>query len=279
MPVQVELRQRLFHFCVGRSPKPQHGHGTEYAVELSFILANLLFVAGSICFFDSETRYVGALCFLAGSGIFAVLAAVNMLEQQAFRAHFVSEHQLLGAPEAGEHALPRALENGCYFVASLLFVLGSLLYVHRFYYEVKDEEIGAWLFIWGSLGYALASYFNALDIPHVFAKEQHWRGLDVNFPPEVTRAAYRLAAVALCCTQIGSICFVTGSYLYRPALATKCAEHDDDEVCVSSLPQGTWLYTIGSVLFLVQSFLNLRACVLKDRASAAAQAQKGSLQA
>ena len=279
MPVQVELRERVYHFLFLRKPKPQHGHAVEYTVELLYVLANCTFLAGSICFFSSDLMVIGAILFLAGSLVFTVLSALNVCEQRAYQAHYESDAQLLSAGAAGpsseQGTAERLLENGCYFLGSIAFVAGSMLYVHRFYAEVKDEQIGAWLFVWGSVVFTIASYANALGMPYVFS-QQHWRGMTVRFPLEVKRRAYRLAATALCCAQLGSVCFVTDSYLYRPALATKCAEHDDNEVCVSSMPQGTLLYVVGSALYLVQSFLNLAACVVKDRASASARQSPGT---
>ena len=243
------------------------------------MLANCTFLAGSICFFSSDLMVIGAILFLAGSLVFTVLSALNVCEQRAYQAHYESDAQLLSAGAAGpsseQGTAERLLENGCYFLGSIAFVAGSMLYVHRFYAEVKDEQIGAWLFVWGSVVFTIASYANALGMPYIFS-QQHWRGMTIRFPVEVKRLAYRLAATALCCAQLGSVCFVTGSYLYRPALATKCAEHDDNEVCVSSMPQGTLLYVVGSALYLVQSFLNLAACVVKDRASASARQSPGT---
>ena len=176
MPVQVELRERLYHFLVSPSPKPQHGHFTEYTVEVSYVLANMLFLAGSVCFLREKTMVIGAALFFGGSIIFTVLSGLNVLEQHAYRVHLESDTKLLqDQHRPSERATPeRLLENGCYFLSSVAFVFGSLLYIHRFYYKVKDEQIGAWLFVTGSVGYTLASYFNALGMPYMLVAYPHF---------------------------------------------------------------------------------------------------------
>ena len=273
MPVQIELRARLFH-CFSPSPKPQHGHRIEYTFELAAVFANLLFLAGSGCFLVAA-RVVGAGLFFCGSVVLTVLSALNVLEQRAYRSHRAASDAkvLLLQPDdarrrAERAAAERLLENACYCASGVVFTLGSLLYVHRFYYRVENEQIGSWLFVAGSVGYTLASFFNALSLPYMHVSDAVPR-----VPLEAARAAHRLAAAALCLSQLGSVCFVTGSYLFRPALATQCAERDGADAlpCASSLRQGELLYVLGSGLFVAQACLNVCACAVKDRASAAAK--------
>ena len=144
-------------------------------MELLYVLANCTFLAGSICFFDSDMMVIGAMLFLAGSVVFTVLSALNVCEQRAYQAHYESDAQLLNAGAAGpsseQGTAERLLENGCYFLGSIAFVAGSMLYVHRFYAEVKDEQIGAWLFVWGSVVFTIASYANALGMPYIFSQQ------------------------------------------------------------------------------------------------------------
>ena len=271
MPVQVELRARLFHYF-SPSPKPQHGHRIEYTFELAAVFANLLFLAGSGCFLVAA-RVVGAGLFFCGSVVLTVLSALNVLEQRAYRSHRAASDAkvLLLQPDdarrrAERAAAERLLENACYCASGVVFTLGSLLYVHRFYYRVENEQIGSWLFVAGSVGYTLASFFNALGLPY----------MHVATPCRACRSGARrapAAAAALCLSQLGSVCFVTGSYLFRPALATQCAERDGADAlpCASSLRQGELLYVLGSGLFVAQACLNVCACAVKDRASAAAK--------
>ena len=272
MPVQIELRARLFHWLISPSPKPEHGHYIEYTFELATVFANVLFLLGSACFLGGA-HVVGACLFFCGSLVLTVLSALNVLEQRAYRSHRAASDAklLLLQPDderrrAEQAAAGRLLENACYCASGAVFTLGSLLYVHRFYHRVEDERIGSWLFVAGSVGYTFATFFNALGLPYMHVACPH-------FPFGVARAAYRCAATALCCAQLGSVCFVTGSYLFRPALATQCAERDgaDTLPCTSSLRQGELLYVLGSLLFVVQSCLNVCACAVKDRASAMAK--------
>ena len=272
MPVAVELRERIYHIFCANSPKPVHGHSTEFLAEAASIVANAMFVGGSVMFFNSSTMVFGAELFLVGSCIFVLLSGVNVYEQRAYDSFSEGTlaEKILPSASVRQRRAPgtsneRFLENLCYCVASLVFAIASVFYIHRFRDLVEDEEIGSWMFVAGSLGFALASFFNALGIH---------RDDESGLPPDVALRAYNLATLALACTQLGSICFVTGSYLYRPALETDCAHRDDDAVCISTLDQGTWLYVIGSCLYLAQSCLNLFSVVLKTRAVQEAAAEK-----
>ena len=125
----------------------------------------------------------------------------------------------------------------------------------------QDEEWGSWLFVVGSISFVLATFFNGLGMTAAY--------LDPSLPPSIAVTAYHLAATGLCCTQLASVFFCVGSFLYRPGLDTECNQRDDN-VCVSASLEGTWLYVVGSVLYLTQSCLNIVSARLKHRAQARA---------
>lgn len=275
MPVNVETRPRVYHSLVLQNHTPQHGHHVEYSVELCFVAANSMFLAGSALFLSAETTVLGAELFLIGSIIFVILSWVNMREQRAyddFSFTEMSEKLVLGAhllPESVDAnplqrigSVERVLENVCYMFGSLCFALGSSLYIHRFMRIKEDEEWGSWLFVVGSISFVLATFFNGLGMTAAY--------LDPSLPPSIAVTAYHLAATGLCCTQLASVFFCVGSFLYRPGLDTECNERDDN-VCVSASLEGTWLYILGSLLYLAQSCLNIVSARLKHRAQASAQ--------
>ena len=147
MPVQIELRARLFHWLISPSPKPEHGHYIEYTFELATVFANVLFLLGSACFLGGA-HVVGACLFFCGSLVLTVLSALNVLEQRAYRSHRAASDAklLLLQPDderrrAEQAAAGRLLENACYCASGAVFTLGSLLYVHRFYHRVEEAMV------------------------------------------------------------------------------------------------------------------------------------------
>ena len=64
-------------------------------------------------------------------------------------------------------------------------------------------------------------------------------------------------------TQLGAVCFVVGSVLYRPAFENKCAGVDAETSWNDSMNNGTIIYVVGSLFFLAESVLGLAAAVLK----------------
>ena len=110
--------------------------------------------------------------------------------------------------------------------------------------------------------FVLASFYNALCL----AAAEHRVVADARIS---ARAAYRCRAcarLALACTQLGGVAFVSGSVLYRPGLATDCgAAAERAAICVDAVAQGTALYVIGSVLFLAQSLLNFASSIVRTR--------------
>ena len=132
--------------------------------------------------------------------------------------------------------------------------------IDRFGEAEVEEEWGATLFIAGSVAYTLASFFNALTLlPSTLG--------DSEASAETAVLAFRLGVAKLMCTQLGSVCFVAGSFLYRPALQTDCGHRDDDSMCASAIVQGTWLYIAGAGLFLLQSLLQLTSACVADLSS------------
>ena len=110
-------------------------------------------------------------------------------------------------------------------------------------FTLKKITWGVVAFIAGSLCFSLASFFNAISL----AIEGRVTGM----------RAFDLAAAALCCSQLGSVCFVGGSLLYQPGLDTDCGARDDDGGCINNIQQGTYLYLAGSVFYVLQSLLKV----------------------
>merc|ERR1712187_1080072 len=105
-----------------------------------------------------------------------------------------------------------------YLVASVIFCAGTVFFWPGIYSSddqaLWGQETGAWFFIFGSAGFVLASYWNALGIATDYSPTHVANSKEAR--------AYRFAAIGLCFTMIGSICFLTGSVLYRPAYSNLC---------------------------------------------------------
>ena len=246
-----------------------HSPHAEYVIDVCFVCANLLFVWGSLCFFSERTTALGAGLFLVGSLAFVGLTGLTVVEQRFLEARG-ARGAAAAMPRDARRSPYEAAENLCYFVSALVFAGASTLYLHGYVSKaarIRGEEMGAWSFVAGSVGFMLASFVNALGLASAAASAAARAPLAARATaPPAARATAALAALALGCTQFGSVCFVTGSFLYRPALTTHCdtAALDDEEPCVSAYNEGTALYLVGSLLFLLQSAVHLLSTAIKN---------------
>jgi hypothetical protein len=244
----------------------------------------VLFVIGSYDFFDDVGDSVlGAWMFIVGGTIVAVLSVLSLVETYMHHSHGQEEEdesssssdddsgvvvcspvsqavEFMGGPRLDNDAKREVEEESLYLVSSLIFMAGCWLgYVKKRQSEGEKEHweaLSVWLFIVGSFGFLMGSFYNAL-------------GLNTSGPSSRSSAA-KLAVYALLCGLVGSLFFFTGSYLYRPGLGTGCtlSEAEEQEAegevgCVTASQTGTWLYVLGSLVFVVQSLLNLLSAVIK----------------
>jgi len=152
-------------------------------------------------------------------------------------------------------------ENAAYLVSAIVFTVGTVLFWPGIYGENESaaftgEAIASWCFIYGSLGFVVASWLSSLNVSLAHYTEE------LKLPN--ARLIYTLSAWALFCSIIGGVYFVTGSWLYRPDLKNNCKSWEwleDAKVkqawCRSTLVSGTHLYIAGSCFYLAQSLLNI----------------------
>lgn len=257
-----------------------------YTVDGLYILANVLFVIGSYDFFDDIGDSLdGAWLFIIGSTIVASLSSMSLIETYLHHSHAASQNEvqeeeqsasvvvcspvsqvvsMCGGPQLDTDAKREVEEESLYLVSSFVFMAGCWMgYVQKRQSEGAREHAEAasiWLFIAGSFGFLLGSFYNAL-------------GLNAGTSNGVPGA--KLGVYALLCGLVGSLFFFTGSYLYRPGLADGCTVFEAKEQaaegevpCVTASQTGTWLYVIGSLIFLLQSLLNLCSAITKHREEA-----------
>lgn len=276
-PMHAAQRPRFFHLCI-KGSTPQHGHCIEYTMSIINTLVQFGFLWGSYLFLgDEDDLRFGDVLFILGSFITFVFAAYNLIES---RNHWLNYY----AAEREDRI--EFWEVSMFFLAGLVFFVGSLFYWPGVYqnwicqgctetavndWEFWGESWGAFLFVMGSLMFVCASMFNAIGLG--MNKYE-----DDQTDPVAVRVHY-IHLIALISSQLGSTCFVVGSFLYRPvfpacpALTERYAgqaqtgQEVAEEACESTGTAGTWLYVYGSYFYILEALLNFTSTALKGASS------------
>lgn len=215
----------------------------------------------------------GDILFIVGSVITFVFAAYNLVES---RTHWLDYYR------AEREDRIEFWEVAMFFLAGLVFMVGSFFYWPGIYetwcgedcteHEINDMEFngeswGAFLFVMGSLMFVCASMFNAIGLGMNKYEEER--------DDQVAVAVHYIHLVALISSQLGSTCFVVGSFLYRPvfppcaALTERYAgeaqtgQEEAEKACESTGTAGTWLYVYGSCFYVLEALLGLVSSALK----------------
>lgn len=211
-----------------------------YCIEISEIIAGVIFVLGSVCFLPSFSKdldifLAGCALFIVGAVIYVVVCHITHLEAVVENGPF--------SYEAAEHLL--------YTVGSWLFLAGTILYwpeeahhksiealqgcsLGQYFNLFTPEFEGTVLFIIGSVLFALAALTNALN-QRKYDDEDHSLLMTVN-------ALF----------GGGSILFVIGSVLFLPDLG--CS--------TMWLSIGAWCFIIGSLMYLIGSCMSFCRTVM-----------------
>lgn len=240
------------------------------------ILVQVGFVWGSYLFWSSETSdlQLGDVLFITGSVITFVFAAYNLAES---RAHWQNYYM------AEREDRIEFWETACFFLAGLIFMIGSFFYwpgIYNYWYsdateheinemEESGEAHGARCFIIGSILFLIASMFNAIGLG--MNKEENEQN------PMMRRVHY-IHLVALFFSQMGSVLFVAGSWMYRPVISSACPDYNEryegaaqegeivaEHACETVGWFGTKLYIIGSTFYLIEALLNFTNSALKHK--------------
>jgi len=230
------------------------------------VIVSIGFVVGSWMFLHESLTMAGDVIFVIGSAITFLFAAYNVIE--------VRREESFQFAIADREKGSELLETLSFAVAGFVFMVGTFFYWPGIYQdeaaERYGEKWGATLFIVGSFGFILASFFNALNMAASKSDSKL---------TEIYITCHQFHVVALLCSQLGSVLFFTGSFLYRPELSSHCKEikqivtegvceiNKMDADCASSFKVGTFMYIIGSVLYLVEAVLNFASATLRHRFS------------
>jgi len=250
------LRRKTLHKVLNREAAPEHGHWMEHLVSITAIAVNVGFVIGSYCFFSNMSvtaLWIGDWIFIIGSFV-SVLGSLHAIDESHAMSHLgemTSRKSLSNMRVRTERN--EFLENVCYLLAGAIFFAGSIFFMPGIYGDHEELEesfqrIGSYLFIAGSFGFVLATYFSAIEM----ASDPNHQNFKLG---SVKMTCHYLHVFGLGCAQIGAVFFVVGSFLYRPLFAMGHPAAAD---------AGTKCYIIGSVLFVLESVLNYRIVLLKS---------------
>lgn len=252
------------------------------------VFINATFIVGSIFFFEGWpiwSKVVGDLIFIVGSFITFLIAGRKLM----LKGWSNVAQSLMHPKKQGEIIVILS-----YCLSSFIFFIGAFFYFPGIYpdkaTEHLGEQVGAWLFIIGSFGFLLASFYSMEALGHSHPIELDYVTLT---------AVHYMHRLALLSIVFGCNFFVVGSFFYRPVFNTHCnklkaisqahvnegffcksfcggAERALDSIssgahtiiaegCADNFRFGTWCYVIGCVLFTVSSILELRMISLKQR--------------
>lgn len=229
------------------------------------LLASMMFILGSLCFFGGlpfQVLEIGEILFIVASLIYVLVGVLEMFEM----CHTAGEAGIWG--NSAFH------EQMAYLVSATVFAFGTVLYWPGIYGKNKDAEAkgvfaASWCFILGSLGFVIASFWNAIQLSE-HPEDQHG-GKTWN----------RLTKMSLFFSIMGGVLFVTGSYLFSLDVENACGDKTANipitgqnttgqpksagskSWCLGVTDQGTVLFVIGSVFYTISSMLNCAKLIVK----------------
>lgn len=216
MPHFFTTRRRLFDMV-----KSGHGIWTRFRWEILNvsvdILGGIIFIIGSLFFFPGFSEYEnwGAGLFFVGSALYLLVTGHDWVE--------LRRHLRKIAHKPKRRAVYEWIAVYAYFGATLLFLVGSLLFLSWF----AKYETGAWLFIVGSVAFALGAAINVLQVQK-----------------EARVAAMRLL-------NLTALCFLAGSVLFAVASVPYLWDFHSDGDKNTVFTFMAWQYLVGSGLFFL----------------------------
>lgn len=247
------LRPRAFHRVLHRDAKPQHGHWSEYVVQAVGVANNVGFLVASFMFYSSMPTaavVVADWIFIIGS-LVGVAIGLHHIHEAHDWDHLSEMANLTG--KKSRKRLNEFLEHVNFVVASFVFFVGSIFFMPGIYgddleAERRGEGYGARCFIAGSFLMVLAAFFAAVAM----ATDPEHQQLPAG---SVKLRCHYLYVVGLASSQLGSVCFVTGSVLFRPVF----------EGTPLAADIGCDYYVVGSAFYVLESVLQSYSLFLKHQ--------------
>lgn len=228
---------------------------------------NVGFLAASIMFYSTMSTQAVVIAdwiFIIGSLIAVAFAAVQVHESHALE-HLSEMTQLTGLKS--RRLRNEFMEHMLFAVASFIFFLGSIFFMPGIYGENEEAErtgqaYGSRLFIAGSFMLVMASFFAAVGMAADPA-HQHFKQGSQNLK------CHYIFIAGLACSQLASVCFVSGSVLFRPVFSYGKPLAGD---------VGVDFYVVGSMLYVLESFLGLWVLLIKHSSSFAGNVEDVAVQ-
>ncbi|MCT8970478.1 YrhK family protein [Microbaculum marinisediminis] len=238
MPHLIANRPRLYDLTRAH-PSARDQFRWETINAVTYKLGGVVFIVGSVMFFPQLEAWadVGAWLFVVGSLMYLAVNLHDVAEVVRHRRETRHTPQRTGLNWTVAKLTLEALAVGAYVLGSLLFIVGSVLFLSAIDWVVG----GAWCFIVGSLLFVVGASVNILQI--------------VEAESLVTMQLMNLTAVTY---VIGSVLFAVASvpYLWRFA-----ASADETRTLTFLAAQ----FVIGSALFLLGGLFNYRRAFLVIR--------------
>jgi len=246
------------------------------AVSIS-IINGVAFTIGSVYFLPEYSNKIGDIIFVVAGVLGVVQSGAALVAACQWEPQDEDEAQDVLLPLHNNKQLNAIQSALLFLVSNIIFVVGAFCFwpdIKAWFGEETEITLGsagAWLFVIGSMGFVIAAFNNGLALGKTYGAKKDRGIFDV---------VYRLKKNALLCALIGSICFVVGSILYRPGLNKSCTPIganttdasgkpietvDPTDVfsskCAETALFGTYLYILGSVLFLIEALLDMMSII------------------
>lgn len=229
MPHLITHRPRLSAIASKHLTTPAH-FAWETVNAIVYKIGGLIFIAGSVLFLPrfSAWENLGAWLFFGGSVLFLVVTVHDFVETGKFWRRFYSDN----AAKQVEVCAATA-----YLVGTLMFTFGSLFFLSWWAWY----EAAAWMFVIGSLMFAVGATGNLLQI--------------IQARNTVCMQLLNLTAVSF---LVGSTLFAVGSIPYLWQIASPVDRH----ILFAYL---AWEYLTGSALFFLGGLLNYARVYVADQ--------------
>lgn len=187
-----------------------------YIIEIADLVASLIWMVGSVCFFPSVSESVfisGCIMFVIGSFIFSGICTFTYLEAVS-RSGFISFE---------------AWENALYFGGSLIYLVGTV-----FYWPFTIEVAGTLLFIVGSFFFGMAAFCNGLN------------------QRRFENTSHRMLVGTTSLYMAGSMMFIMGSVCFMPEMG---GNDNLENMGAASFVVGSVLFVAGGIVSLVRTIM------------------------
>jgi len=244
------IREKTYLAIVKKDAEPQHGHCTEYLIEVFGILNSLMYIVGCYCF-ESEDEQIyafGDWLFIVACSISCVIGVFEVMEKL--------HHSNLAKHDERDEVV----ESSMFLIAHILFTWGCFYFLPQVTKRFqRSDSWGAWLCILGSFGLCFAVFYTSLT----FSTDPAVLKMLHNLEPSASRMARQLKKIQMSLLLVGAIFFTVGSFMYRPLFGGKCPQGSTNAICMAVQDYGTKCYLWGSYVFLVASLVSAYSAYVK----------------